>query len=690
MSKLLHRLLLLTLLGPAPLLARAAQQPIQPGSPDTLVVPGLGNNAAPLDGPWQFHLGDDLAWASPTFNDSAWEQLSAGQTWGAQTHFNYTGFAWYRRHIDFAPVPGADPHLALFVPPIDDIYEIYWNGAPVGHVGKFPPHTVSYSDPPAHTFGLGAIRSGVLAIRVYKRPYGSFEPGNGGGFNAPPIAGSPAAIAGLITASDYRFLHSRAYRLALVLLYALVSVLSLLAWLRNRNLRLLFWMSIFAIFPLAVFFFLGFKLPIPFSIAMSIFQPLDSIGDISTWFLLLYLLQLDGNPRLAGWTRILAIVSFVGASLDGLLTVPDWGGPHVAAFQLGDAVLTAAYTLTKIFPLVLVFLALKSTIRLNAARWLVALFAFLSYMLVCVRIVASQGLRFTHWTFAQQLDNTLFTINNNPFTLQTLFDTGLFLSIVYAVYRYTVEQGQRQSAIEQEFRSAQELQRVLIPETLPQFPGYAITSAYRPAQQVGGDFFQVIAKPSGAALMILGDVSGKGLKAAMTVSLLIGAVRTLTGIYDDPADILAGLNDRLNGRLHNGFVTCLVLRLESDGLCTFANAGHLAPFLNATELILPPELPLGLVPSASYETTTVHLAVDDRLTLYTDGLLEARSPTGELYGFDRVQTLLATRPDASAATAAAVSFGQDDDITVLTLTRLPLGVESTTSLHAPELVPAAA
>jgi serine phosphatase RsbU (regulator of sigma subunit) len=172
----------------------------------------------------------------------------------------------------------------------------------------------------------------------------------------------------------------------------------------------------------------------------------------------------------------------------------------------------------------------------------------------------------------------------------------------------------------------------------------------------------------------------------MTVSLIIGAARTLTDIYDDPAEILSGLNRRLSGRLHNGFVTCLILRLDPDGTCSIANAGHLSPFLNASELTLPPELPLGLVPSASYETTTLLLATDDRLTFYTDGLLEARTPTGELYGFDRVQTLLATRPDAPTAIAAAVAFGQDDDITVLTLTRLPAGAASTTSLLAPELI----
>jgi serine phosphatase RsbU (regulator of sigma subunit) len=261
---------------------------------------------------------------------------------------------------------------------------------------------------------------------------------------------------------------------------------------------------------------------------------------------------------------------------------------------------------------------------------------------------------------------------------------------VYAVYRYSVEQSERQGALEQEFRSAQELQQVLIPETLPSFAGYAVTSAYRPAQQVGGDFFQLIAQPDGSALLVLGDVSGKGLKAAMTVSLIVGTIRTVADTVDDPAEVLSILNRRLNGRLKDGFVTCLALRLDAEGDCILASAGHPAPFLNKEELNLPGALPLGLDLDTSYENLQLRLAVGDRLTLYTDGLLEARNAAGEIFSFDRLRALIATQPDAKQATDAAVAFGQDDDITVMTLTRLAPGVASTTSLLAPDLVSSSA
>jgi serine phosphatase RsbU (regulator of sigma subunit) len=94
-------------------------------------------------------------------------------------------------------------------------------------------------------------------------------------------------------------------------------------------------------------------------------------------------------------------------------------------------------------------------------------------------------------------------------------------------------------------------------------------------------------------------------------------------------------------------------------------------------------LPLGIDPEARYEETQIQLAPGDHLALCTDGLLEARSPSGELYGFDRLRTLFASSPSAEQATEAGVAFGQDDDITVLTLTRLAVGQESTALSIAP-------
>ncbi len=160
----------------------------------------------------------------------------------------------------------------------------------------------------------------------------------------------------------------------------------------------------------------------------------------------------------------------------------------------------------------------------------------------------------------------------------------------------------------------------------------------------------------------------------MTVSLIVGSIRSTVETTDDPAAMLAALNRRLHGRLRSGFATCLVLRLDVEGRCLIANAGHLPPFLNGEEVPLPPALPLGLVPDAEYAPIEMTMGSADRLTLYTDGLLEARNGAGELFGFTRIAEFLATPRDAKEIAEAAQRFGQDDDITVLTLTFVGVGV----------------
>jgi Stage II sporulation protein E (SpoIIE) len=662
------------------MVARAAA-----GAPATpFNVEGLGKGVITLDGNWQFHLGDDPFWASPTLDDSAWEPIAVDRPWGAQTHFGYTGYAWYRRHLDLASLPEGVSDLALLMPPIDDVYEVYWNGARIGQLGKMPPDPIAYRGQPAKIIGLTAPKSGVLAFRVWKAPYTSADSGEGGGLYRAPRIGTRAAIDAAKATAEFQRLRRLLFGFGVDLIYALMALLGFLAWWRNRNQKVLFWMSMWALALLLQTIVSSLRLPMSNALSTGLTQPILSMADFSIWFLLLYLLELDKHRFLPRWTRILACISiFCGAS-DGLMTMLDWSGPHVVMYQVADAVLTLPTMLIEIFPLVLIGFAIGK--RLDAARWSVAILAALSQLTLGFQNMTGQGERFTHWTISDKVNAPLFRLGGNPYSLSDLSFSFLLVAVLYAVYRYSVEQSERQAALEQEFRSAQELQQVLIPETLPSLEGYAITSAYRPAQQVGGDFFQLIAQPDGSALLIVGDVSGKGLKAAMTVSLIVGAIRTAADTSDDPAEILASLNRRLYGRLQNGFVTCLALWLDSEGNCVVANAGHLSPFLNQNELNLPGALPLGLDLSAEYEKVYLRLAIGDRLTLYTDGLLEARNATGELFSFERLRALIATQPDAKQATDAAVAFGQDDDVTVITLTRLAPGVEATTSLLKPDLV----
>ncbi len=687
------RLFVLVTLAFAALCIPASATAQQPESP-TLVIDGLGKGTAALDGAWQFHLGDDSSWASPALDDgtghSGWEQLTADKPWGSQGHLAYAGYAWYRRHLHLSPAPGASPEFVLLNQKIEDVYEVYWNGALIARHGQMPPSPAfPYAEGP-QTFSLGAARDGVLAFRVWKQPLVSFDTGEQGGFSAPPVVGSPDAITAELAASNYKWLRSHQYFFGEAVITAIVALLSFIGWWRNREQRVLLWMAIFCGSWVCTVVLVDMRVPLSFNVALGWLQPILGLRDIGLWFLLLELLQLTYNRRLVRVTWTLAFITLISTSLDGMLSAVDMTSPAVAhAEQVADAVLTAIFTLAELYAPVLVILGLRR--HPDHARWLVAITAFLTQMIFVVRIALSQGSRFTHWKIAEKIQLPLFSIRGNDFNVSTIFRLLLLISIVYAVYRHARAEFSRQQAVEQDLLGAQELQRVLIPNSLPSLPGFSLTSAYRPAQEVGGDFFQIIPlqeDSSNSALVILGDVSGKGLRAAMAVSLIVGSTRTLAEFTTSPAEILAGLNRRLHGRLCGGFVTCLVLRLDHNGRCVIANAGHPAPFLNHQEVAVPGTLPLGLVPAAIYEETAVHLQPGDHFVLYTDGLVEARTATGELFGFDRLRALFTGHPNAEQATEAAVNFGQQDDITVLTLTRLALGEQSTSQLTAPEPAPA--
>ena len=229
-----------------------------------------------------------------------------------------------------------------------------------------------------------------------------------------------------------------------------------------------------------------------------------------------------------------------------------------------------------------------------------------------------------------------------------------------------------------EMEAAREVQQVLIPEEIHTIPGFAIESVYRPAGEVGGDFYQILATGNGGVLIVIGDVSGKGMPAAMTVSLLVGTVRTLAHFVQSPGEILAAMNQRMLARSAGGFTTCLVLRADPDGTLVAANAGHLAPYLDGRELALENGLPLGLAAGTTYAESRFELSAGAQLTLITDGVVEARDKSGRLLGFEST-CALCTRP-AEEIMRAAQAFGQEDDITVVTLARVPVAVGSSAEM----------
>jgi uncharacterized membrane protein len=255
-----------------------------------------------------------------------------------------------------------------------------------------------------------------------------------------------------------------------------------------------------------------------------------------------------------------------------------------------------------------------------------------------------------------------------PIHFATVADFIGLLAIVVIIFFRFLRIQRNQERASSELEAARSVQELLIPQEKLNTPGFEVDSVYNPAQEVGGDFYHVESTPDGGLLVVIGDVAGKGLKAAMNVSMLMGALRRTP--ERNPAKILESLNRVLVGS--DGFTTCQAAWFANNGEVVIANAGHLPPYLNTQEVSLPGGLPLGILPEISYDEVRLYLHPGDRLLLMSDGVVEARQSSGELFGFDRVHNL--SNQSAFYIADAAKSFGQEDDITVLTVRRMAAAV----------------
>lgn len=250
-----------------------------------------------------------------------------------------------------------------------------------------------------------------------------------------------------------------------------------------------------------------------------------------------------------------------------------------------------------------------------------------------------------------------------------IFVSVPFSILVVFLMRFT-EQQRENARLVDDMKQAQEVQQILIPEKLPQVSGFRLEAVYRPAQQVGGDFFQILPLDDGGLLVIVGDVSGKGTRAAMLVAVIVGAARTIARDTAMPNEVLTRLNTELLGRMRGGFATCLVARISADGALTLANAGHLGPYINGVEIEVPHDLPLGVVAGLQYEVRAATLPAGGTMVMMTDGVVEAQGLNKELFGFDRTGEMMRQQKSAAEIATAAQAFGQQDDITVVSIERV--------------------
>jgi serine phosphatase RsbU (regulator of sigma subunit)/ketosteroid isomerase-like protein len=241
--------------------------------------------------------------------------------------------------------------------------------------------------------------------------------------------------------------------------------------------------------------------------------------------------------------------------------------------------------------------------------------------------------------------------------------------------------------VEQELKVARSIQHASLPKEVPTLEGWQITPFYKPAREVGGDFYDFHLLSEGRLGVVVGDATGKGVPAALVMSTTLGMLQLAARALDSssPGEVLTQVNETLFARIpSNMFVTCFYAILDpNDGTLKYANAGHDLPYLwhggEAKELRAR-GMPLGLMPGMSYEEKERVLEPRDNLLLYSDGLVEAHDPKGEMVGFPRLRALVAEQGEEGSLgdlcleklySFVGEGWEQEDDITLLTLRRSP-------------------
>jgi serine phosphatase RsbU (regulator of sigma subunit)/anti-sigma regulatory factor (Ser/Thr protein kinase) len=237
-----------------------------------------------------------------------------------------------------------------------------------------------------------------------------------------------------------------------------------------------------------------------------------------------------------------------------------------------------------------------------------------------------------------------------------------------------------------ELRVARVIQQTLLPKEIPAIPGWSMAAHWQPARAVSGDFYDFISFPDGKMAIIVGDVTDKGVPAALVMATTRSILRTAAEYLVSPGRVLEEANNRLCPDMPpNMFVTCLYALLDPEtGLIRYANAGHNLPSQrtqNGVEEICVRGMPLGLLPDMPYEEKEATLECGENLVLYSDGLVEAHNAQGEMFGFPRLHNLL-TMPQCGDALISCLldelsaftgpDWEQEDDVTFVTLERLAI------------------
>src|ERR687893_531588 len=258
---------------------------------------------------------------------------------------------------------------------------------------------------------------------------------------------------------------------------------------------------------------------------------------------------------------------------------------------------------------------------------------------------------------------------------------------VAQLVRQQQQEAQERERIEQELRIARLIQQTLLPKTLPELHGYDVAAYYQPAREVGGDFYDFLELEDGRLGLVVGDVTDKGVPAAIVMATTRTMLRAAAQRLFSPGEVLRRVNDVLVQDIPpNMFVTCLYAILDQEsGRLVYANAGHDLPYRRkagsseSAEELRATGMPLGLMPGMGYEEKEIVLQKGESVLFYSDGLVEAHDPQREMFGFPRLQGMVGThRSGGSSLIGFLLSeltrftgedWEQEDDITLVTLER---------------------
>ena len=610
-----------------------------------------------LDSTWVIQSGDNPAYAGPAFDDSHWIPFDPYSNVNAIYGNQHPNVIWYRLRIKVDP---AEKDLALSESQIARAFEIYVNGERImasGQMDPFKPYTTAariVARVPQRMAETGSLN---IALRVHISPS---EWGNGqnAGYYANNL--SIGGYDTLVHDNWLSIIGQNTFRWLDRFLLTCLGIVALVLFAAQRSQKQYLWIA-------AVGALTFVEMPEPIVEAFRniplFWQILDDLPRFASPFVWAGLYFSFAYQRIGWRWRVFLILAGVGNAASALQAVLFTNPLPFQFFMNFPYVIL----LSVIVPIVLAM----HWRRGNREAGILLIPSVLFSLYIYADVAMATLFQLPKWkTFAIQGLNLLDNYPAGPFRISLDNLSGILCStsLAIVILLRSSTMSRRQAQLESELEAAQQVQQVLVPEQIDNVPGFSVESVYLPAQQVGGDFFQIVPDGSGGLLVVVGDVAGKGLPAAMLVSVLVGAIRATAEFTCNPALFLSNLNDRLVGRAGGGFSTALVAHIADDGCVSIANAGHLSPYLDGNEVDLPGALPLGVAAGATYEVTEFAFDPGSRLTFYSDGVVEAQNAKGELLGFDRSREL--SLQSATDIAAAARNFGQQDDITVLTIQRI--------------------